>query len=261
MKLHHELVGEGEPLFLLNGIMMTTATWAQTTRALAPHFRCVLHDFRGQLRSDKPPGPYAMSMHVDDLAALMDELGIESAHLVGTSYGGEVGLLFAAAHPDRVRSLSVIASVARADAAMAEGARRWADLVRRHPERLWDAVLPLFYSPQFIAANPAFIEAGRQRVAALPAEWFRAFADLCDAFAGLDADLAAIRCPTLVVCGADDTLKPPRCSREIADGIAGAELVTIENAGHAVVVEKPDELNEALLRFLLRPALPTAHRS
>ncbi|HEV7922826.1 MAG TPA: alpha/beta fold hydrolase [Thermoanaerobaculia bacterium] len=261
MNLHHEVAGEGEPLFLLNGIMMTTATWAETTRALAPHFQCVLHDFRGQLRSEKPPGPYSMSMHVEDLAALMDRLGIESAHLVGTSYGGEVGLMFAAAHPERVRSLSVIASVAKADDALRKGALRWAALARRAPEQLWDSALPLFYSPRFIAANPAFIEAGRQRVSALPPDWFRAFADLCEAFAALDADLAAIRCPTLVVCGSGDTLKPPHRSREIAEGIAGAQLVIIEDAGHAVVVEKPEAVNEALLRFLPKPIPPTTHRS
>jgi pimeloyl-ACP methyl ester carboxylesterase len=191
----------------------------------------------------------------------MDELEIESAHLVGTSYGGEVGLTFAAAYPRRVRSLAVIASVAKPDDALREGALRWAQLAREKPERLWDAALPRFYSPRFVAANPAFIEAGRQRVSALPPDWFRAFADLCEAFAGLDADLAAIRCPTLVVAGADDTLKPPRFSRELADGIAGAELVVIEDAGHAVVVEKPDAVNEALLRFLAKPAPPTAHRS
>jgi 3-oxoadipate enol-lactonase len=261
MNIHHEVAGEGEPLFLLNGIMMTTATWVQTTRALAPHFRCVLHDFRGQLRSAKPPGPYSLAMHVDDLARLMDELRIDGAHLVGTSYGGEVGMMFAAAHPDRVRSLSVIASVCRPDDTLREGVIRWAETARRAPERLWDLALPYNYSPRFIEANPAFIEAGRQRVSSLPPDWFRALADLCEAFNTLDVDLAAIRCPTLVVCGSEDALKPPRFSREIAAGIEGAELVIIEGAGHAVVIEKPDAVNEVLLRFLAKAAPPTAHRS
>jgi pimeloyl-ACP methyl ester carboxylesterase len=75
-------------------------------------------------------------------------------------------------------------------------------------------------------------------------------ADLCEAFLTLRVDLHAIRCPTLVVCAANDVLKPLRFSREIADGIAGAELVVIEDAGHAVVMEKPDAVNRELLRFL-----------
>ncbi|MEA2337632.1 MAG: hypothetical protein QOE82_1639 [Thermoanaerobaculia bacterium] len=245
-----EIAGDGEPLFLLNGIMMTTASWAKQTATLAPHFRCVLHDFRGQLRSGKPPGPYSMSMHVDDLAALMDELAIDSAHIAGTSYGGEVGMMFASAHPDRVRSLSVIASVHRVNDTLRDGVTLWADTARNAPERLWEVSLPYNYSPRFIAANPSFIAASRDRVAALPREWFDSLADLCEAFVTLDVDLSAIRCPTLVVCAANDVLKPLPFSREIAEGIAGAKLVVIEDAGHAVVIEKPDAVNGELLRFL-----------
>ena len=248
--IFHETTGEGEPLVLLNGIMMTTASWLAQTRALAPYFRCILHDFRGQLRSGKPPGPYTMQLHVDDLVALLDALGVERAHVVGTSYGGEVGMMFAAAHPERVRTLSVIASVAHVDAPLRDAVRLWADTARNAPERLWDVTLPYNYSPRFVAAHPEIILAAEKRVAALPPEWFRALADLCDAFTTLHVDLGAIRCPTLVMVGRDDALKPLRYSRDIAAGIAGAQLHVIEDAGHAVIIEKPDEVNAALLRFL-----------
>lgn len=248
--IFHETVGEGEPLFLLNGIMMTTSSWGLQTRALAPRYRCVLHDFRGQLRSEKTPGPYAMSVHVDDLLALMDELQIERAHLVGTSYGGEVGMMFAAAHPERVKSLAVIASVSRVDAALRRDVTLWAEIARNEPQRLWEVTLPFNYSPKFIAEHPEIIEAGRMRVSALPGEWFRAFADLCDAFTTLNVRLEAIRCPTLVMCGSEDVLKPLRFSREIAEGIANAELRVIEGAGHAVVIEAADQVNAALFDFL-----------
>ena len=250
MDLYRETAGDGEPLFLLNGIMMTTASWQLQTRALSEHFRCVLHDFRGQLRSEKPAGPYSMQDHVDDLAALMDELGIESAHLVGTSYGGEVGMMFAGQHPDRVKTLSVIACVSRVDDTLRRGVTEWADVARNRPEDLWEISLPYNYSPRFVETNPAFVEAGRQRVAALPDDWFRALADLCEAFVTLDVHLGRIQCPTLVICGENDTLKPVRASREIADGIHDSELVVIHGAGHAVVIEKPDEVNAALLHFL-----------
>ena len=249
--IHHEVIGDGEPLVLLNGVMMTSASWAMQTAALSPHFRCVLHDFRGQLRSDKPPGPYSMQMHVDDLAALLDELAIERAHVVGTSYGGEVGMMFAGSHPDRVQSLAVISSVARVDEPLRHAVLLWAETARKAPERLWDITLPYNYSPRFVERHPEIMAAASKRVAALPPDWFRALADLCDAFVTLDVDLGAIRCPTLVLCGSDDALKPVRFSREIADGIAGARLEIIEDAGHAVIIEKPEEVDAALLRFLL----------
>ena len=245
----HEVIGV-EPLVLLNGIMMTTASWANQTAALAQHFRCVLHDFRGQLRSEKPPGPYSMRMHVDDLASLLDELNIERAHVVGTSYGGEVGMMFAAAYPERVKTLSVISSVARVDTPLRQAVLLWAETARNAPERLWETTLPFNYSPRFVAAHPDVIAAAERRVAALPPEWFSALAGLCEAFTTLDVDLAAIRCPTLVLCGREDALKPPSYSREIAEGIAGTQLEIIEDAGHAVIIEKPDEVNAALIAFL-----------
>ena len=249
-----ESVGSGEPLLLLNGIMMTTATWAAQTRALSPHFRCLLHDFRGQLRSDKPPGPYSMSMHVDDLEALLDEQGIDRAHLVGTSYGGEVGMMFAAAHPERVRSLTVIACVSRVNDVLAEGVTRWARTARETPEQLWDVTAPYNYSPRFLEENPVFAEAARQRMASQPAEWYRALADLCEAFVTLDVDLSAIRCPTLVVAAEHDVLKPLPFSREIAEGIAGARLQVISESGHAVVIEKAEAVSSAVLAFLGTPS-------
>jgi 3-oxoadipate enol-lactonase len=249
-RVHYELVGQGEPLFLLNGIMMSTASWAKQRPVFSKHYRCILHDFRGQLRSPRPPVPFTMQLHVDDLLWLFDELQIESAHLAGTSYGGEVGMLFAAAHPRRVRSLSVISCVPRIDATLRAGVQYWADAARTNPAALLDVTLPYNYSPAFLAANPGFIDAARERVMSMPPQWFDAFADLCEAFMTLDVPLERIQCPTLVLCGADDVLKPPHFSREIADGIAGARLQIIENAGHAMVIERADAVNQAVLDFL-----------
>jgi len=244
-----ESVGSGEPLLLLNGIMMTTATWAAQTRALSPHFRCLLHDFRGQLRSEKPPGPYSMSMHVDDLEALLEEQGIERAHLVGTSYGGEVGMMFAAAHPERVRSLTVIACVSRVNDVLAEGVTRWARTAREAPEQLWDVTAPYNYSPRFLDENPVFVEAARQRMASQPAEWYRALADLCEAFVTLSVDLSAIRCPTLVLCGQDDSWAPAPRHREMAANIPGSRLVLVPDCGHMCTMERPEAVTRALLEW------------
>lgn len=254
MNLFHEIHGEGEPLVLLNGIMMTTASWAAETRVLSTRYRCVLHDFRGQLRSDKPPGPYAMSEHVDDLAALLDRLGIESAHLAGTSYGGEVAMLFALAHPARVRSLSLIACVSHVEPPLRATIETWAATARSRPDDLYGVSAPDNFSPAFLARRPEFVTHGRARLRTYEPEFFRAFTELCDAFNELDvtARLHEIHCPTLVVCGEHDALKPPSYSRTIARAIPGAEFLMVADAGHAVVIEKPDEVNTALLGFLAK---------
>ena len=254
MNLHHEAAGEGPPLLLLNGVMMSTESWVLQVPTFSSRYRCVLHDFRGQGRSDKPPGPYEMSMHVDDMVALLDELGIESAHLAGTSYGGEVGMMFAIAHPTRVRSLTVIASVSETDEKMRRDVRLWRDTARNDPRSLYDAAAPAIYSGPFL--TPEWMELGRRRMSTMPPDWFRALADLCDAFLRLDItrDLHKITAPTLVISGANDALKPVRFSEIIAREIPNAELRMIPDAGHAVFLEKPEEMNGMVMEFLRRQA-------
>ena len=254
MHIHRGVIGTGPPLLLLNGVMMSTESWAFQVPAFSSRYRCVLHDFRGQGRSDKPPGPYEMSMHVDDMVSLLDELEIESAHLVGTSYGGEVAMMFAIAHPSRVRSLTVIASVSEVDEKMLRDVRLWRDTARNAPETLYDVAAPAIYSAPFL--TPEWMDLGRRRMSGMPPDWFRALADLCDAFTRLDItrDLHKITAPTLVIAGANDTLKPPRFSEIIAREIPNAELRIIPGAGHAVFLEKAEEMNAMVLEFLSRRA-------
>ena len=104
-EIYYETRGEGEPVALLNGVLMTVESWALQTVELARRHRVILHDFRAQLRSPLGAGEVSFERHVEDFAALLDHLGLESCHVVGTSYGGEVGLLFAARYPRRIRSL------------------------------------------------------------------------------------------------------------------------------------------------------------
>jgi pimeloyl-ACP methyl ester carboxylesterase len=250
--LYREIRGSGEPLVLLNGIMMTTASWALQVAALEPHYRCILHDFRGQLRSPCDEPSWTIESHTDDLRDLLDELGVDRVHVAGTSYGGEVGMIFAYTYPERVRSLVVIASTSKADERMRESAKGGAYLARNHPERLFDSSARSFYSPEFIAAHPEVMEIGRSRLSAAPPSFFDGYAKLCEAFAALDItdQLHRIACPTLVVAAEHDTLKPVACSRTIVEHIPGAQLTIVPDSGHAVVVERPQVVNTAITGFL-----------
>jgi 3-oxoadipate enol-lactonase len=243
----YEQTGDGLPLLLLNGVMMTMQSWALQVPRLSARFRCVLHDFRGQLRSGKPGG-YTLRQHVDDLRALLDLLGIERADVAGTSYGGEIGMLFAAAYPSRVRRLIAIACVAEADEALRAKVGRWIDVARHEPVRLYDATVHDNFSEAFL--TPRLIELGRERLRTYPSEWFEAFAELCEAALTLRVDLAKIAASTLVVCGAEDALKPVAHSRKIAAAIPEAQLLVILGAGHAAVIEKPADVCAAIEEFL-----------
>ena len=122
--MFHRVDGVGEPLLLFNGIAMSVASWEEIARPLAERFRVVRFDFRGQLLSPGDP-PADVLEHAADVVALLDELAIDRAHLVATSFGAAVALLLAARWPQRVRSLISIASADAFDDVMAEEVARW----------------------------------------------------------------------------------------------------------------------------------------
>lgn len=251
--IHYELRGpeDGEVVVFLNGILMTTRSWVLQRPAFEGRFRCLYHDFRGQLLSGKPPGPYSFEGHVADLAALLDHLGIERCHLVGTSYGGEVGMLFAAEHPARVASLTAIACVAHLEPLLRHQVALWS-AAGGDAEALFRISAPFNYSNRFLATESVLVEQGAQRMAEFPDDFFTGFHALLECFSTLELRprLAEIRCPTLVLCGTEDVLKPPSYSAEIAAAVARSEYLLIPGAGHAVVIERADSVNTAVLGFV-----------
>jgi pimeloyl-ACP methyl ester carboxylesterase len=161
-------------------------------------------------------------------------------------------LLFAATRPDRVRSLTVIASVSELGPETDRIVLDWREAAIASPQSLYRTMLPTTFSEEFIAANPRLTELGEERLQACEPGFFTAFAGLIDAFRDLDITpmLGEIRCPSLVIAAGKDRLKPPHYSRIIADGIPRADLLEIAGAGHAVILEQPDAVNSAIRAFL-----------
>ena len=112
---------------------MTIQSWTPQLVLFKKRYQCIMHDFRGQLLSDKPDEPYSMEQHADDFLKLLDHLKIEKCHIIGTSYGGEVGLVFAYKYPHRVNSLAVIASVSYVEPLLREQVESWAELAQSNP--------------------------------------------------------------------------------------------------------------------------------
>lgn len=256
--LAHAVEGEGEPLLLLNGGMMSYASWQPVAAQLSRHHTVILCDLRGQLLS---PGevPVDLGDNVADLEALLDHLEIGSAHVVGTSYGGEIGLLMAARAPDRVRSLVGVTVSDHATEAIWQGSEDLRLLVHEAREggdkgRIHDRIVGEVYSAAYRQAHATELSARRQQVALLPDSWFAGVEGILVAIERLDLrpELAAIRCPTLIVIAADDRSIPPERSLALARRIEGAETRTHETSGHALVAEDPQWLADVTLEFLSR---------
>lgn len=258
--LTHEVMGrsDGEPLLLLNGGLMTWQAWGAVAERLGERYRVVGCDFRGQLRTPGP-APTSLEEHAADVVRLLDHLEVESAHLVGTSFGALVGTVVAGRHPERCRSFVAATSVDRSTGATREGTREMrrlvADLIaggERTPfhQRLVGDVFSEGYRQRAAAA----LELRRQQLDRVPVGWFEELDRILEAVADFDLGryAEAIRCPTLVVLAGDDRVMPPERSRALAEAIPGAETAVHPTAGHALVAEDPEWLAEQCLDFLER---------
>ena len=104
--MNYEQQGTGEPLMLIPYLAADNACYAFQVADYAKQFTCISIDPRGAGETDKPAGNYSTELFADDVAAFMQAIGVERAHISGLSLGAATGLWFAAKYPQRVKSLS-----------------------------------------------------------------------------------------------------------------------------------------------------------
>lgn len=259
--LIHRVDGHGEPVLLLNGGMMSISSWDAIVDRFTGGYRVVRCDFRGQLRSHEPPHP-SLDGHVADVIELLDALDIAKAHVIGTSFGAEVGLLLAATRPDRVASLVAATATSVATEVMGNGGGELARACReaatgRGADIVGEMLIPFFYSPAYAAAHREELAARAAQIALLPAWWFLAAAQLLASIEDLDLRpvLGRIACPVLVLAAEKDLVMPLIQTRALAAAIPGARLEIVEGSGHVLVVEQPGRFATSCLDFLLTSAL------
>jgi 3-oxoadipate enol-lactonase len=264
--LAHRVEGQGEPILLLNGGLMSIAAWEPIAADLAARFQVIRCDLRGQLLSPGEPEP-VLEPHVADVIDLLDRLGLDRVHLAGTSYGSFVAIRLAALHPERVASVAVIAGTDRiTPEAWAGTARLRAIAIEAinggDGGKVLEALLPGTYSPEYLEAQKSALAFHRTWVRAMPAIFFKGFVSMLSSMEGMDLtpNLGAVRCPVLIVAAELDKVFPLERSEALAAGIPNARLEVVPGAPHGIVVERPDVTARLLLDFLatLSPETPGA---
>jgi pimeloyl-ACP methyl ester carboxylesterase len=253
-ELYYEEHGRGEPLVLVPGFGTGAWIWYRQVPALAEHFRVVVFDPRGVARSEGRDEPFTMRQFADDLAGLLEALKVESAHVLGASFGGFVAQEFALAHPARTRSLILCCTSfggARHVPPSAETLAAIASTKGLNTEERVRENLLLAFSPRFAAGHPS--EVGR--VISLRAEnhvpEYAYLRQLQAAFAFDAAErVGRIEAPTLVLTGDADTIVPHENSLNLAAAIPGAALRVVEGGSHAFFIERPEEFNRAVVEFI-----------
>ncbi|MCL2216770.1 MAG: alpha/beta hydrolase [Defluviitaleaceae bacterium] len=258
VRLFYEDLGDpaaSRVIGFLNGVMASASSWNGISAPLIEMgYRVVLHDFKGQLKSEKPHGVYTFDEHAAEARALYKHLGIKKLHLVGTSYGGEAAMRFAMLFPEMTESITVIASVSELDEVCCGFVENWKILCGLYDgEAFMKAAAPTLYAPDFMRNNREFISKRAAAMKAVPADYFDGQKILYDTFltdVTMTDRLKTILCPALIISAEHDILKPPRFSKIIAENIPGSLHLLIPDCGHVAIIEKPKEILTALLGFL-----------
>jgi len=220
---HYIEQGKGFPLILLHGNGEDSSYFLHQMKPFAQHFRVMAIDTRGHGKSPRGDRPFTIRQFAEDLLDFMNQHAIEKAHILGFSDGGNIAMVFALAHPERVERL--ILNGANLDAS---GVKRKIQI------------------PIEIGYRVARLFAGISSKAKKNAEMLGLMVNDPNV---KPEELSRIQCPTLVVAGDKDMIKDQH-TRLIAQSIPGAEL-SIILGNHFVANQHPEAFNEVVLRFLL----------
>ena len=219
IQLHYTEHGSGEPLILLHGNGEDSSYFEHQIAFFQDRYRVIAVDTRGHGKSPRGTAPLTLNQFADDLSAFMDELDIASAHILGFSDGANVAMLFALAHPTRVKSLVL------------NGGNLFPEGLTEQTRREID-------------------EEYEQAVATNDEDQLELLRLMIDEPHIDPAQLSELNKPTLVVAGTDDMIEEAH-TRLIAESIPNAQLTLIEGT-HFIAFENPDAFNRVVSEFLVK---------
>ena len=234
--------GSGPAALLLHGLGGDHTIWNGQLQPLSERYHLIAPDLRGHGRSPYPDGTtFSFDELVGDLEGTLRTCGVDRAHLVGVSAGGFLALQFVLAHPERVRSLTLISSAAHCDGHTRAIAAHWAEVYRTQGYEAYVMRLlkDLFYPDwldQHLEVIDQTMDALRGRDLKAPVQWALSVRTF-----DVRGRLSRIRTPTMVVHGMEDRVIDASHARLLRQGIVGAELKLFPYVGHMPPIERPME--------------------
>ncbi len=255
ISVYHETTGSGEPLVLIPYLAADQACYAFQVADYAKHFTCISVDLRGAGQSDKPVGAYTTQLYADDIAAFMQAVGVERAHVMGLSLGAATGMWLAAKYPQKVMSLSLHSAWPKTDPflrTVVEGWQVMAKALGSVPDMVIKGIFPWCLTPELYAAKPEYISSLADFVRSRPAQPVDAFMRQSGGVIAHDAlaQLGKIAAPTQITFGRHDAVTSTRFAETLKNGIGNSQVAVFEGCSHAPIYEKVEEFNERTLAFL-----------
>ncbi|WIV12774.1 alpha/beta hydrolase [Proteiniborus sp. MB09-C3] len=252
--MYYETYGEGEPIVILNGIMMSTGSWTSFIDIFSRKNKLVLVDFIDQGQSDRAEGEYSQDMHVEMLKELFSILGLDKVHLVGISYGGEVAQRFALKYQAQLLSLILSNTTSYTNHILKDIGDGWIYAAKTYDgSTFFKVTMPYVYSPEFYESNITWLKEREKAFSvSLKPEWYEGFIRLVRSAEDLNITdaLHNIKVPTLIIGAEYDITTPLRCQEEIQKRISDSKLMVIKGSGHATMYEKPYEFITVVLGFV-----------
>jgi 3-oxoadipate enol-lactonase len=248
----YEEAGDGMPVILLHGFPFDHRMWSNQFEALRSSYRVITPDFRGMGGSDIPMDNISLDQYANDILALMDQLQLQQAVLVGFSMGGYVAFSMLRMAPERF--FAVILANTRPEADTQEGRKnRMAmatSLFEKGSTAAREAMIPKLLSEEDQQSMPDLVSELGSVINSMPLEGL-VHACLAMAFRKDSVSLLpSISVPTLVIAGEKDAIAPPDVMRQMADRIPNSQMISIAGAAHLTPMEKPEAFNSAMMKFL-----------
>ncbi len=247
-------IGSGYPVVFINGLGSTMDTWNPPVLSkISEHFRVIIFDNRGTGYSGSSEKPFSIPLLAQDMATLMDALGISSAHILGLSMGASIAQEFALIFPERVNKLILVAGECGGSESVRMQPEVLAQLMDKSgtTHEVVNRMFSLLFPHLWLTAHdpfrfcPEVYETTSDEILARQASAFFSWA-------GSFNRLGEIHSPALVITGTDDVIVPPENSPIISGQIPGARLVEIPESGHGLMYQVPDRFSDCVLTFLRR---------
>lgn len=247
--------GDGPPVVLLAGLGSTTRIWGNLPTVLGRALRVIAIDNRG-VGGSRTGSPFSFAGAAEDLAAVLDDRGIDRAALLGASMGGVTALHAAISHPDRISRLVIASSAAR----LSVHGRRTLEVLQdlllyAPPERVGAALMTLAFAPSFHERFAGFVEDAEKLYGPDDADGPGMLLQLDHLLKGWDLRswLPSVAAPSLVLYGDHDPVVAPDETKELAAALPNAELVKVPGAAHSVLAEGGESILDRVIRFLSAP--------
>lgn len=254
LKIFYEIEGEGEPVVLIPGFAAGRWIWFKQTADLSRRFRVIVFDPRGVSASDKPEGSQTIGLLADDVAHLLQTIGVESAHIVGASFGGFVAQEFALKYRAMTRKLVLCCTSFGGPNHVApdrETLMALASTRGLNSEERMRANLLLAFTPKYVQTQTAEVDriVHLRATNEVPEHIYMSQLQAAVSF-NAESWVEQIASPTLVLSGDADVIVPVQNSRNLAAKIPGAQLRIIEGGSHTFFIEQSPRFNHIVTEFL-----------